>query len=121
MTPEIKRLMREVSRDLFAGIAIPSLVEIADEFVLEGEEYQYGTGINGTTKFTRYALCEKLLKFRRKRKKKVKAFKHHRNYNPASIDKMIEPVGLPGSTERIDALCLQYAAAAPHEVSPFYS
>ena len=121
MTPEIKQLMREVARDLFAGIAISSLIPVEDEQVLEGEQYVYGTGLLDTIKGQRYVIGEKLLKFRRNRKKKVKAFKHHRNYNPASIDKMIEPVGLPGSKERVDALCLQYAAAAPHEISPFYS
>lgn len=120
MTPEIKQLMREVAHDLFAGIAIPSLVLIEDPFVIEGEEYVYGTGINGTIKYARYAVCEKLLKFRRK-KKKVKPYRHNPRMDVSAIDRMIEPVGKPGSEERIKALTERYAVAAPHEISPFLS
>jgi hypothetical protein len=122
ITKRIKRELREMAESFFEGIAIPSLVAVADEQMIEDEQYVFGTGLFDTIKGQRYAVCEKLLKFAgRRRKKRVSRFKHDKKYNPACDDLMIVVVGKPGSKERIDALCEQYAAigASGHEVSPF--
>jgi hypothetical protein len=122
ITKRIKRELRAMAESFFEGIAIPSLIEVADAQVLEDEPYVFGTGVNGTIKGQRYTVGEKLLKFAgRKRKKRVSKFKHDKKYNPACEDRMIIPVGKPGSKKRIDALCEQYAAlaASGQEISPF--
>lgn len=102
-TLRIEREMRELAESFFVGVAIPSLVAVDDAQVIEDETYVYGTGLFDTVKGQRYAICEKLLKFSRK-KKRVKPFKHHRNYNPSAPDMMRDPVGKPGSQERLDAM-----------------
>jgi hypothetical protein len=119
MTPELKRMMRHAASELFSGIAIPSLQAIADEYVIEGEEYVYGTGINGTVKFQRYAVCEKLLKFRRKKRKKVARFKANPKMCIAAKDCMRDPIGEPGSQERIAAMAERMATWEKEERSLF--
>lgn len=93
------------ARLCFLGIAIPHQPSLAN-----GE---YGP-----------IRSEKILKFNRKAlknigKKRVK--KIDPRYNGGD-DLMIVKVGKPGSTERVNALIMQYEAIAAcgEEVSPFY-
>ena len=90
------------ARMCFVGIAIPHQPTLAD-----GE---YGP-----------IRSEKILKFNRKALRRMGSVKADK-VDPRLIggdDSMILKVGKPGSRERIEALQLQYAQAAPHEVSPF--
>lgn len=106
------------ARMIFKGIAIPMLVEIPDDKVVEDTDYVYGV-----TDQQRYVVTEKVVKFNRKalrRLGKVRAEK----VDPRLVggdDTMIVKVGKPGSRERVEALAHQYAAIMAHgeEISPF--
>jgi len=108
------------ARMIFLGIALPMLVEISDDRVIEDEDAFYVYGIDGQK---RYLVTEKVVKFNRKAlarkggKVKVKA---DPRYNGGD-DLMIVKVGKPGSPERKAALADQYEAifACGEEVSPF--
>jgi hypothetical protein len=117
--PIIENAKRQ-ARMCFSGIAIPMLVEIPDDKVVEGEDDHYVYSLDGSK---RYLVTEKVLKFNRKalrRAGKVKTTKA----DPRVVggeDTMIIPVGKPGSRERVEALRSQYEAITAHgeEVSPF--
>ena len=115
--PIVENAKRQ-ARMIFKGIAIPMLVEIPDDKVVEDTDYVYGV-----TDQKRYVVTEKVLKFNRKalrRAGKVKVEKA----DPRLVggeDRMRFPVGKPGSRERVEALRSQYEAimASGEEVSPF--
>lgn len=103
----------------FSGMAVPTLVEIPDDRVVEDDSH-YVYSLDGTK---RYIVSEKILKFNRKALKKIgksKVTKADPRYNGGD-DTMIIPVGKPGSHERKAALAQQYSAimASGEEVSPF--
>ena len=103
----------------FSGMAVPTLVEIPDDKVVEDDSH-YVYSLDGTK---RYIVSEKVLKFNRKALKRInkhRAEKVDPRYNGGD-DTMIIPVGKPGSAERKEALAQQYAAimASGEEVSPF--
>lgn len=106
------------ARMIFKGIAIPMLVEIPDDRMIEDEDAYYVYSVDGAK---RYLVTEKVLKFNRKalrRLGKVRVTKA----DPRLIggeDTMRFPVGKPGSRERVDALTAQYASLADDEMSPF--
>lgn len=117
--PIIEKAKRQ-ARMIFKGIAIPMLVEITDDRMIEDEDAYYVYSVDGAK---RYLVTEKVEKFNRTalrnlgKKKKSKA-------DPRLIggeDTMIVKVGAPGSPERKAALASQYAAilACGEEVSPF--
>lgn len=103
----------------FSGMAVPTLVEIPDDRVVEDDSF-YVYSLDGSK---RYIVSEKVLKFNRKALRKIgkrKAEKVDPRYNGGD-DTMIIKVGKPGSQERKTALAEQYAAiiASKEEVSPF--
>ena len=103
----------------FSGMAVPTLVEIPDDKVVEDDSF-YVYSLDGTK---RYIVSEKVFKFNRKALKKIgkrKIEKVDPRYNGGD-DTMIIPVGKPGSQERKAALAEQYAAimASGEEISPF--
>ena len=103
----------------FSGMAVPTLVEIPDDKVVEDDSH-YVYSLDGTK---RYIVSEKVLKFNRNALKKIgkhKTEKVNPRYNGGD-DTMIIPVGKPGSAERKEALTQQYAAilASNEEISPF--
>lgn len=103
----------------FSGMAVPTLVEIPDDKVVEDDSF-YVYSLDGSK---RYIVSEKVLKFNRKALRKIgkrKAEKVDPRYNGGD-DTMIIPVGKPGSQERKTALAEQYAAimASGEEISPF--
>ena len=117
--PIIENAKRQ-ARMCFYGWAIPMLVEIPDDRVIEDEDAHYVYSVDGAK---RYLVTEKVLKFNRKalrRAGKVKATKADPRL-VGSEDTMIIKVGKPGSQERIEALRSQYEAITAHgeEVSPF--
>jgi uncharacterized protein YbaA (DUF1428 family) len=120
MTYPIIENAKRQARMCFYGIAIPMLVEIPDDRVVEGED---GSFVFDVSSQKRYLVTEKVLKFNRKALRRagtVKAVKA----DPRMIgsnDTMIIKVGEPGSRERVEALRSQYEdiAASGEEVSPF--
>ena len=115
--PIIENAKRQ-ARMIFKGIAVPMLVEIPDDKVVDGVDYVYGVADQ-----KRYVVSEKVLKFNRTALKNIgKARKT--KADPRYIggeDTMIMPVGKPGSRERVEELTRQYAAIAycGEEMSPF--
>ena len=108
------------ARMIFKGIALPMLVEISDDRVIEDEDAFYVYGIDGQK---RYLVTEKVIKFNRTALKNIgKASKEKVDprYNGGD-DTMIVKVGKPGSRERVEALRSQYEAidAMGEEISPF--
>lgn len=115
--PIIENAKRQ-ARMIFKGIAVPMLVEIPDDKVVDGVEYVYGVDDQ-----KRYVVTEKVLKFNRtalKNMGKIRKEKTDPRYMGGQ-DTMIVPVGKPGSRERIEALAKQYEAIAAYgeEISPF--
>ena len=113
--PIIENAKRQ-ARMIFKGIAVPMLVEIHDDKVVDGVDYVYGV-----TDQKRYVMTEKVLKFNRTALKNIgKARKE--KADPRYVggqDTMIVPVGKPGSRERVEELTKQYGAVAHLEISPF--
>ena len=113
--PIIENAKRQ-ARMIFKGIAVPMLVEIHDDKVVDGIDYVYGV-----TDQKRYVVTEKVLKFNRTALKnlgKVRKEKTDPRYM-GGHDTMIVPVGKPGSRERIEELTKQYGVVAHLEISPF--
>lgn len=115
--PIIENAKRQ-ARMIFKGIAVPMLVEIPDDKVVDGVDYIYSV-----TDQKRYVVTEKVLKFNRtalKNMGKIRKEKTDPRYMGGQ-DTMIVPVGKPGSRERIEALAKQYEAIAAYgeEISPF--
>ena len=113
--PIIENAKRQ-ARMIFKGIAVPMLVEIHDDKVVDGVDYVYGV-----TDQKRYVVTEKVLKFNRTALKnlgKVRKEKTDPRYM-GGHDTMIVPVGKPGSRERIEELTKQYGVVAHLEISPF--
>lgn len=93
---------RRQARMLFVGIAIPHQPTLAD-------------GVYGPI------LSEKVLKFNRtalRNAGRVKTETVDSRFRGGD-DNMIEPVGKPGSRERVEALAAQYATLADREESAF--
>lgn len=108
------------ARMCFKGIAIPMLVEITDDKVIEGEDAYYVYSVDGAK---RHLVTEKVLKFNRKALRNLGKTRTERA-DPRLVggkDTMIVKVGKPGSRERVNALAEQYAAIMTHgeEISPF--
>lgn len=113
--PIIENAKRQ-ARMIFKGIAVPMLVEIPDDKVVDDVDYVYGV-----TDQKRYVVTEKVLKFNRTALKnlgKVRKEKADPRY-VGGDDTMIVPVGKPGSRERVEELTKQYGAVAHLEISPF--
>jgi hypothetical protein len=113
--PIIENAKRQ-ARMIFKGIAVPMLVEIPDDKVVDDVDYVYGV-----TDHKRYVVSEKVLKFNRTALKnigKVRKTKADPRY-VGGEDTMIVPVGKPGSRERVEELAKQYGAVAHLEISPF--
>lgn len=113
--PIIENAKRQ-ARMIFKGIAVPMLVEIPDDKIVEDTDYVYGTADQ-----KRYLVTEKVLKFNRTALKnlgKVRKEKVDPRY-AGGEDTMIVPVGKPGSRERVEELAKQYGAVAHLELSPF--
>ena len=113
--PIIENAKRQ-ARMIFKGIAVPMLVEIPDDKVVDGVDYVYGVDDQ-----KRYVVTEKVLKFNRTALKnlgKVRKEKTDPRYM-GGHDTMIVPVGKPGSRERIEELTKQYGVVAHLELSAF--
>jgi len=113
--PIIENAKRQ-ARMIFKGIAVPMLVEILDDKVVDDVDYVYGV-----TDQKRYVVSEKVLKFNRTALKnigKVRKTKADPRY-VGGEDTMIVPVGKPGSRERVEELTKQYGVVAHLEISPF--
>jgi hypothetical protein len=113
--PIIENAKRQ-ARMIFKGIAVPMLVEIPDDKIVDGVDYVYGV-----TDQKRYVVTEKVLKFNRTALKnlgKVRKEKADPRY-VGGEDTMIVPVGKPGSRERVEELTKQYGVVAHLEISPF--
>jgi hypothetical protein len=113
--PIIENAKRQ-ARMIFKGIAVPMLVEIPDDKVVDDVDYVYSV-----TDQKRYVVSEKVLKFNRTALKNIgKARKE--KADPRYVggqDTMIVPVGKPGSRERVEELTKQYGVVAHLEISPF--
>lgn len=113
--PIIENAKRQ-ARMIFKGIAVPMLVEIPDDKVVDDVDYVYGVDDQ-----KRYVVTEKVLKFNRTALKNIgKARKE--KADPRYVggeDTMIVPVGKPGSRERVEELAKQYGAVAHLEISAF--
>lgn len=117
--PIIENAKRQAGM-IFKGIAIPMLVEIPDDRVIEDEDAYYVYSVDGAK---RCLVTEKVLKFNRKTLRRAGTVKVEKA-DPRMVggeDTMIVKVGKPGSRERIEALRSQYEAVIAHgeEVSPF--
>lgn len=117
---EIVENAKRQARMIFKGIAIPMLVEIPDDRVIEDEDAYYVYSVDGAK---RHLVTEKVLKFNRKTLRRAGTVKVEKA-DPRMVggeDTMIIPVGKPGSRERVEALRSQYEAimASGEEVSPF--
>jgi hypothetical protein len=113
--PIIENAKRQV-RMIFKGIAVPMLVEIPDDKVVDDVDYVYGVNDQ-----KRYVVSEKVIKFNRTALKNIGKVRKEKA-NPRYVggeDTMIVPVGKPGSRERIEELTKQYGAVAHLELSPF--
>ena len=120
MFPIIENAKRQ-ARMIFQGIALPMLVEITDDRIIEDDDVFYVYSLDGQK---RCLVTEKVLKFNRKALRnmdKAKVEKVDPRYGGGE-DTMIVKVGKPGSDERKAALAEQYAAiiASGEEVSPFW-
>ena len=116
--PKVVRDMERAARLWFVGIAIPEVVEVSDDKVIDGVDYVYGVNDR-----KRKVVVDKLLKFNRKALRNIgkrKVEKVDPRFNGGD-DTMIVKVGKPGSRERVEALRGQYEAIAAcgEEVSPF--
>jgi len=116
--PKIVRDAERQVRLWFVGIAVPEVIDVPDDRVIEGVDYVYGVGDR-----QRKVVTEKVFKFNRKALRQIgkrKMEKVDPRYKGGD-DTMIIPVGKPGSAERKAALVEQYAAilASGEEVSPF--
>lgn len=105
MTYPIIRRAKRVARSCFLGIAIPHQPSLA-------------SGVYGPIR------SEKVLKFNRKALMRGSIPQEEEKVDPrynGGEDRMIVPVGKPGSPERVEALAEQYAAIqnSGHEISPF--
>ena len=91
---------KRVARSCFLGIAIPCELSTVDGGVIIGE---------------------KVLKFKKSAVAKIGKYKSDGRHNVAAEDKMIVPVGKPGSRARIEDLAIQYATieASGSESSAF--
>lgn len=117
--PIIENAKRQ-ARMIFKGIAIPMLVEIPDDRIIEDEDAYYVYGVNGGK---RYVVSEKVLKFNRTALKNIGKVRKEKA-DPRLVggdDTMIVKVGKPGSRERVEALKAQYEAITAYgeEISPF--
>jgi hypothetical protein len=115
--PIVENAKRQ-ARMCFSGIAIPMLVEIPDDKIMEDTDYVYGVSDQ-----KRYIVTEKVIKFNRKALRRLDKIKAEKT-DPRLVggdDTMIIKVGKPGSRERVEALRSQYDAILTHgaEVSPF--
>ena len=113
--PIIENAKRQ-ARMIFKGIAVPMLVEIHDDKVVDGVDYVYGVDDQ-----KRYVVTEKVLKFNRTALKNIGKTRKEKA-DPRYVggqDTMIVPVGKPGSRERVEELTKQYGAVAHLEISPF--
>lgn len=106
------------ARMLLKGMAVPHLIHVPDDKVLDDVEYVYGVNDQ-----KRYVVSEKVWKFNKKALRNMgKTRKAKTNSRlVGGEDTMIMKVGTPGSPERKEALAQQYAAilACGEEVSPF--
>lgn len=113
--PIIENAKRQ-ARMIFKGIAVPMLVEIHDDKVVDGVDYVYGA-----TDQKRYVVTEKVIKFNRTALKNIDKVPKQKT-DPRYVggqDTMIVPVGKPGSRERVEELTKQYGVVAHLEISPF--
>lgn len=113
--PIIENAKRQ-ARMIFKGIAVPMLVEIPDDKVVDDVDYVYGVDDQ-----KRYVVTEKVIKFNRTALKnigKTRKTKADPRY-VGGQDTMIVPVGKPGSRERVEELAKQYGAVARLEISAF--
>ena len=113
--PIIENAKRQ-ARMIFKGIAVPMLVEIHDDKVVDGVDYVYGVDDQ-----KRYVVTEKVIKFNRTALKNIDKVRKQKT-DPRYVggqDTMIVPVGKPGSRERVEELTKQYGAVAHLEISPF--
>ena len=113
--PIIENAKRQ-ARMIFKGIAVPMLVEIHDDKVVDGVDYVYGV-----TDQKRYVVTEKVIKFNRTALKNIDKVRKQKT-DPRYVggqDTMIVPVGKPGSRERVEELTKQYGVVAHLEISPF--
>ena len=113
--PIIENAKRQ-ARMIFKGIAVPMLVEIHDDKVVDGVDYVYGV-----TDQKRYVVTEKVIKFNRTSLKNIDKVRKQKT-DPRYVggqDTMIVPVGKPGSRERVEELTKQYGVVAHLEISPF--
>jgi hypothetical protein len=109
---EAVRSMKRSARKMFYGIASGAkLVECHGE-PIDGVEYFIGE--DGV----RCVWVETVTKFPKSRGSKAK-HKHHRNLNVSAHDTMVDPVGKPGSAERLAALAARYDRLKDSEQSPF--
>jgi hypothetical protein len=113
--PIIENAKRQ-ARMIFKGIAVPMLVEIHDDKVVDGVDYVYGVDDQ-----KRYVVTEKVLKFNRTALKNIGKTRKEKT-DPRYMggqDTMIVPVGKPGSRERIEELAKQYSVVERLELSAF--
>ena len=113
--PIVENAKRQ-ARMIFKGIAVPMLVEIPDDKVVDDVDYVYGVDDQ-----KRYVVSEKVLKFNRTALKNIGKVRKEKT-DPRYVggqDTMIVPVGKPGSRERVEELAKQYGAVAHLEISAF--
>jgi hypothetical protein len=113
--PIIENAKRQ-ARMIFKGIAVPMLVEIPDDKIVDDVDYVYGV-----TDQKRYVVTEKVLKVNRTALKNLGKVRKEKA-NPRYVggeDTMIVPVGRPGSRERVEELAKQYGVVEHLEISPF--
>lgn len=114
---EAVKNLRRASVEMFAGIAIPEFVEVADKDMVSDEPYicdiaSRKQGFRG----------EKVLKFNRRTLRKIaksQPIKRQTRMDVSADDKMVDPVGKPGSEERKTALIERYAELMKTETSVF--
>ena len=116
--PKIVRDAERQVRLWFVGIAVPEVIDVPDDRVIEGVDYVYGVSDR-----SRKVVTEKVFKFNRNALRQIgkrKMEKVDPRYKGGD-DTMILKVGKPGSAERKAALAEQYNAilASGEEVSPF--
>ena len=119
LTPrQFVRYAKRQARMMFQGIAFPTLVDIPDDRAIDDENYVYRIADR-----QRQAVVETVFKFNRtalRNAKPKKTEKADPRFNGGE-DRMILPVGKPGSRERVEAMASQYAAvlASGQEISIF--
>jgi hypothetical protein len=109
------RAFKAAFENCIVGIAVPHLVEVADAQVLPDVDYVYGTFDR-----KRYIVSERVIWSKGKSRKKKRTKDSPRMLDKAAVDLMIEPVGKPGSEERVLALIEQYDRLGKEERSPFH-